>query len=142
MRVLLDTNVVLDVLLAREPFVHDAAELMGLIEQERIHGYLCATTVTTIAYLLEKASDASRSREAIGDLLKVFGIAEVDHVVLNSALNSSIDDFEDAVLHESAILTDLDAIITRNVRDFTSASLPVYLPKTFLAAHNADAAQR
>ncbi len=142
MRVLLDTNVVLDVLLAREPYVHEATKLMGLIEQERIHGYLCATTVTTIANLLEKASDTSRSREAIGDLLKVFGIAEVDHVVLHSALSSSIDDFEDAVLHESAILTDLDAIITRNVRDFRSASLPVYLPQTFLAAHNADTARR
>lgn len=136
MKVLLDTNVVLDVLLAREPFVGDGAELIELIERKDIQGYLCATTVTTISYLLEKARDARSALDAIRDLLKICEIAEVNRAVLTSALDSSIDDYEDAVLYEAAVLADIDAIITRNIRDFASSQLPIRLPHEFLAAYH------
>lgn len=137
MKLLLDTNVILDVLLARQPFLQDAASLVALVEQQKIHGYLCATTVTTIGYLMTKEKGPGDARTALRRLLNLFHVTAVNHAILGTALDSPMKDFEDAVLHEAARSAGIDGIITRNVKDFSSASLPVYLPREFLAAYHA-----
>ena len=85
MRVLVDTNVVLDVLLARHPFVHASASVMGQVEQSKITGFLCATTVTTIDYLLAQAMPRAAARETLGRLLALFEVAPVTRAVLEEA---------------------------------------------------------
>ena len=137
MKMLLDTNVVLDVLLARQPFLQDAASLVPLIEQQRIHGYLCATTVTTDAYLVTKEKGAAAAHTALRRLLDLFDVATVNRSILGAALDLPMINFEDAVLHEAARSAGIDGIITRNVKNFSSASLPVYLPRELLAAYHA-----
>ena len=132
MKVLFDTNIVLDVLLDREHFYEHAACLMSLVERSVIQGFLCATTVTTIHYLLSKSLSDQRAKEGIDTLMSLFEVASVNRLVIEDALTSKFADFEDAVLHESARHAGADYILTRNIRDFKHAEIPTYSPVEFL----------
>jgi predicted nucleic acid-binding protein len=134
MRVLLDTNVVLDVLLARPPFVSAASEVFGLIENAQFHGLLCATTITTIDYLLTQSMPRPSARLALHRLLELFESAPVNRAVLEEALKSKIADFEDAVLDQAGRLSDAEIIITRNQKDFRHSSLRILGPDAFLSS--------
>lgn len=133
MNVLFDTNVILDVLLKREPFNADANILMQKVEAKHIRGLLCATTVTTINYYVIRKYSRKDALDGITTLLKVFDVAPVNKSVLDQATQSKIVDFEDAVLHEAARLAAADAIVTRNSKDFKSASLTIYQPHELIA---------
>lgn len=133
MRVLVDTNVVLDVLLDRRPFADAAAQVFALVENSRIEGFLCATTVTTLDYLLGRALAPAQAREALRRLLSLFEIAPVNRSVLEQALRSEISDFEDAVLEQAGRLVDVDAITTRNTKDFKNSSVTVFDPPELIS---------
>ena len=128
MKALFDTNVVLDLLLDREPFSRDAARCFSRVEAGEIEGWLCASTVTTLYYLIRKSAGAWKARESITLLLSLFEIAPVNKIALEGALQLSFKDFEDAVLHEAARLVDADVIVTRNTADFKHSSILVLLP--------------
>jgi predicted nucleic acid-binding protein len=133
-RVLLDTNVVLDVLLARQPFVGASAEVFGLVEQSRIEGLLCATTITTVDYLLTQAMPRPAARQALQKLLELFEIAPVNRAVLEEALKSKLTDFEDAVLDQAGRLAGAEVVVTRDQQDFRHADLKVLGPDELLAS--------
>jgi len=128
-RILFDTNVILDVLLDRQPFRTLAAQLVARVERQEIEGFLGATTLTTIYYLLAKVLGKQQARVAVQNLLKLFQVAPVDHAVLESAAESSIGDFEDAVLHDAGRTLRVDALLTRNGGDFTKGSLLILSPQ-------------
>lgn len=129
MRVLFDTNIILDVLLAREPFVTLSAELVNQVEAGKVEGFLCATTLTTIDYLVEKSLSKPQARTAIKTLLTLFHVADVNKRVLIQAADSAFSDFEDAVQYFSGRSVGIDAIVTRNPKDFKQAGIPVYSPQ-------------
>jgi len=132
-RVLLDTNVVLDLLLEREPFFTPARRLFVLIESGRIEGVLCATSVTTLHYLLGRALDGRRADRAVQTLLELFAIAPVDGAVLREASMVQGVDFEDDVIAASARRSGAEYIITRDRMGFGDAKVPVSSPEEFLA---------
>lgn len=132
MRVMFDTNVVLDLLLDREPFVTDAKVLISKVEQGEFTGLLCATTITTIHYLLLKSNGKEGSTKIIESLLKLFEIAPVTRVVLEDALQSNDKDYEDAVLYKSAYHVGANMIVTRDRKGFSKADMPILNPKEFL----------
>ena len=132
MKILFDTNVVLDVLLKRQPFYSDASKLFAKVELGELNAYLGATTLTTIHYLATKVLGKAQARKEIDKLLLLFDVAPVNRSVLANAVRSSISDYEDAVLHEAALALNLDGIVTRNVRDFKKATLSVYGPDELL----------
>lgn len=134
MRVLFDTNVVLDVLLAHEPHVGVAARLLSLVDEGRIGGVLSATTVTTIHYIAAKSVGSESAARHLRELLAIFDVAAVDRQVLLDALGLDFADYEDAVLHEAARAASATAIVTRNVADFATAAIPVFTPPDLLAA--------
>ncbi len=134
MRVIVDTNVVLDVLLARSPFVEPASRVFALIEQSKFEASLCATTVTTVHYLLTRFLSRDEGRQALRGLLELFEIAPVNRPVLEEALQSKIEDFEDAVLEQAGRLAGAEAIITRNTKDFRKSSIKALDPVEFLSA--------
>lgn len=129
MRVLIDTNVVLDVMLAREPFVAASAEVLSRVEAGELTGCVCATTVTTLHYLATQAVGAERALSEVRKVLSLFEVAPVSRSVLESALELGFKDYEDAVLHEAARQVDAQGIVTRNTRDFKAATLAVYTPE-------------
>ena len=135
---LVDTNVILDVLLDRSPFVENSSAIMGNIERRELTGILGATTVTTIHYLACKIIGKRAGTAVITKLLQIYQVAPVDQQVLLLALHSGFKDCEDAVLHAAAIQAGADAIVTRNTKDFTAAELPVYTPEEFLLKIQTD----
>lgn len=126
MKMLLDTNIVLDVLLDRMPFSDAAVELFSKVEDGTIIGYLCGTTITTVHYLAAKTIGAPQAQTEIKKLLSLFEVAPVNRHVLESALGADFTDFEDAVIHEAACHVGAEAIVTRNQKDFKKSRISVY----------------
>ncbi len=128
MKVLFDTNIILDVLLDRELFVELSASLVSLVEEKEIKGYLCATTITTIDYLITKSHNRQTAKNELSKLLGIFQICAVNEHVLQLALNSKFKDFEDAVQFYSGVCDNVDSIVTRNTKDYKEEQISVYTP--------------
>lgn len=126
MKILFDTNIILDVLMDRLPHSNAAVELFSKVEDGTIIGYVCGTTITTVFYLASKTLGAARAQIEIKKLLSIFEVAPVNRHVLESALELDFNDFEDAVIHEAACHIGADAIVTRNQKDFRKSRLSVY----------------
>lgn len=126
MRVLIDTNIVLDFLLWREPFLQDAERLFQAINTGQVIGYVTATTLTDIFYISRKQTRRiEQARQAVSETLTVMAICPIDRDVLELAFNSGLADFEDAVQIFSAVAQELDAILTRDAKGFLSSPVPV-----------------
>ncbi len=133
MRVLFDIDVIFDVLLQREPFVANAATLLNAVELGQIHGYLAPHAVTTIHYLVAKHLGQAGAREVVARLLRLFDIAIAGRVVFDTATQSKIRDFEDAVQTEYVLHLGLAAIVARNLDDYRAAGVIVYSPDEVVA---------
>jgi predicted nucleic acid-binding protein len=132
-RVILDLNIILAVLQKREPFYESSAALLAAAETDRIDGYLAAHSVTTLFYLIQKGRTSAEARAAITNLLQFLKIAPVGQTTIEQSLNLDYPDFEDAVQMISAVQCRADYLITRNIKDFQPALLPVLQPIDFLA---------
>ncbi|MEB3180461.1 MAG: PIN domain-containing protein [Nostocaceae cyanobacterium] len=126
MNVLIDTNIILDYLLQREPFFQDAELLFQALDVGEVVGYVTATTLTDIFYISRRHTRSiEQARQAVSETLTVMMICPVDRVVLESAFNSRLPDFEDAVQIFSAVAQGLEAIVTRDDQGFLSSPIPV-----------------
>ncbi|HEV2460312.1 MAG TPA: PIN domain-containing protein [Ktedonobacterales bacterium] len=135
MRILFGENVVLNVLLKREPWRAEARELWDAAAVDTIEGYLAPTTITTIYYLARKLpGGAEPARHAVQACLDTLEICPMDRRTLEAALAKSGGDYENNVQIVCAEVAQLDGIVTRNVPDFTAASCTVYTPAELLAA--------
>jgi len=133
--VVVDTNIVLDALLDRPGLADSACLVMRQVETGNLPAGLCATTVTTLDYLLCRHFDAATSRQAVRALLRIFEVAPVNRAVVDAALSSDMRDFEDAVLAHAAQASGARAIVTRNLRDFTASPVRAFTPEQWLALH-------
>jgi predicted nucleic acid-binding protein len=124
-RVLLDVNIVLDVLLDRQPFAQAASSVWSAVEQGRAKGLLAAHAVTTIHYLNARAVGPRLARETTDALLSVFDVAAVEEAVIRAALALRWRDFEDAVTAAAARRARCDVIVTRNPKDFRTSPVRV-----------------
>lgn len=121
MRILVDTNVVLDIFLNRHPFAGDANRLLSKIAIYQVIGYVSASSLTDIFYIAcRQTKSIAQGRQAIEMTLRLFQICPVDRSILETAFNSELSDFEDAVQIACAIDQGLDAIVTRNLQDFSA----------------------
>ena len=140
MRVLFDTNILLDVLLEREPHVEVAEKLVALVDNRRVEGYICATAATTIQYVGAKSLGPKVVHEHLRTLLGVFDVAAVDRHVLLRALDANgFTDYEYAVVHEAAHAAGCNALVTRDATGFGKATMPVFQPVELLAVVTASA---
>ena len=137
MRILLDSNVVIDFFEGREPFFEESARVMEQVEQGVATGLLCATTLTTITYLAGKTVGKRQAVEQVRQLLTLFEVAPVTRAVLDAALAGNMADFEDSVLAEAAHQAGAQAIITRNLKDFARSPVRAYTPRQWLAMGSA-----
>ena len=128
MRVLIDTNIILDFLLQREPFFQNAELLFQAIDQGQVIGYVTATTLTDIFYISRRHTrSVEQARQAVSETLTAMVICPVDRAVLELAFDSGLADFEDAVQIFSAVVEGLDAIVTRDVQGFLNSPVPPVL---------------
>ncbi len=128
MRILIDTNVVLDFLLDRQPFAEDAAKVFEKIDAGQVEGFIAATTITNIYYIVRKAGGAVAALGAIVQILTDLHICAVDKEILEQAIALNFKDFEDAVQCACGIAHGVDAIVTRDASGFTKAGILVIAP--------------
>ena len=133
MKLLIDTNVVLDVLLRREPFFRTAAEVLNLTQRDDVREYVSASAITDIYYIANKQM---KDRDAVRDLLKrllmIVSVAAVSEWEIQNALNLAWGDFEDSVQYSVALLNEMDGIVTRNPSDYQEANMRIWLPEQVL----------
>ena len=132
MKILIDTNVILDIALERKPFVKQAAILLKAVQQYKIQLFMTATTVTDLYYITRKEKGKETALEFIEDLLQFVEVASVDKHVIIQALHSDIPDFEDAIQECSAKNEAIKIIVTRNEEDFKKSDLEIHSPESFL----------
>ena len=136
MKILLDTNIILDVLLKREEFFLKSREIFILVEEKKAEGFLSASSFTTIHYLISKHLSKQEADEAIGILLKLFEVTSLDKNIIKSAVKNNGVDFEDSVIYSSAYHNGIDYIITRDKRGFKNSKVECQNPDNFLAFWN------
>lgn len=133
MKLLIDTNVVLDVLLRREPFFRTAAEVLNLAQRDDVREYVSASAITDIYYIANKQlKDRTAVRDLLERLLKIVSVAAVSEQEIRNALNLTWADFEDSVQYSVALLNEMDGIVTRNPDDYQEANMRIWLPEQVL----------
>jgi predicted nucleic acid-binding protein len=133
MKVLLDTNVILDFAMKRYPFYPDSIAVFKILGKQKISAYISASIATDIVYILSKKFNKEQALLFLRELINNVEIAGVDKKTINNALSSGWADFEDAVQAQVAIENDMDMIITRNSKDFREMkTVKVLTPQEFI----------
>lgn len=139
MRAFIDTCVVIDALQSREPFAKDAQGVFLAAANNLFLGYISAKSVTDVYYLMHRHThDDKASRDILNKLFALFDVLDTAGIDCRKAVLSPVSDFEDAVMVETALRSEVDCIVTRNPRDFTKSPVPVYEPKAFLKLLETD----
>lgn len=124
-KILVDSDVILDLLLARPPYFPAAARLFTAFQEGQLEGYVSSLSFSNLFYLLRKHSSGPDAVALLRKLHLITRVAPVDEKVVDLALAADFSDFEDALQYFAAVEQGLDAIVTRNRRDYRSAKLPV-----------------
>jgi predicted nucleic acid-binding protein len=132
-KILIDTDVILDFFLDRNPFSEDATVLLNLCRDGKIQGFVTPVMISNIYYILRKVAKHDKVLKSIKILLKTIYVLEINNSIILRALNSEFKDFEDALQNFSAENhEDISVIITRNTKDFKTSKLSVMTPGTYL----------
>jgi predicted nucleic acid-binding protein len=131
-KLLLDTNILLDIVLGRDPHFNSSFRLFQRIDHIKIEGFVSATTVTDIYYVARKVKGPEVALNFVSDLIQVVGVLGVDRGVIEAALVAGFKDFEDAIQAVTATVNEMDYVITRNKTDFSVSDVPALTPDEFL----------
>lgn len=133
MKLLIDTNIIMDILLRREPFFEKSVEIMNLVLEGEVQEYVSASAITDVYYIAyRQMRDKKMVRCLIANLLKVVSIACVSEKEIENALALEWNDFEDSVQYSVALLNDMDGIVTRNPSDYKRAEVSIWSPESLL----------
>ncbi len=131
-RLLIDTNIILDLLAKREPFYKDAARLFSEAYRGNVKLFTSALSIANVNYVLLKHGNPGKSRQILRKLKLITGILSLDDRIIDLGLNDdAYSDLEDAFQYYTAIENNIDVIITRNLRDFKKAEIPVMTAGAF-----------
>ena len=132
-KILIDTNVLLDYLLEREPFFDDAKEVILSCTDGNVKGCIAAHSISNMFFILRKDYNAKERREVLLNLCKIFDVEGIDKAKLISGLgNDAFSDFEDCLQMECAKSYEADYIVTRNVSDYETSEIKAITPKDYL----------
>lgn len=138
MKLLLDTDVLLDVLAEREPWYDHSATVLSLAESDNVDGFVAAHSASTLFYLSAKHLGSQRATSTLVELLRILTVAPLDHETVLRGLALGWSDFEDALQMLAGVGVSADYLVTRNPGDFKDASLPVVTPTELLAFLSSD----
>lgn len=137
MRIYLDTCIIIDYLTDRKPYSDDSERILSLIANNKICGYVSASCITDIHYILKKYfHDEKIVRKHLIDLLSLVEVFDTLAYNIKTIFDSPIPDFEDALIEEIAYQTKIEYIVTRNTRDFKNSRVEVVTPKKLLTIYN------
>jgi predicted nucleic acid-binding protein len=129
----IDTDVIIDFLINREPFSREAAIIFTLIDQKKLRGYTSSLTFSNLYYVLRKFETHQKIISKLDRLARMISILKVEEQTIKNALASDFHDFEDSIQYFSAIENKkIVVIITRNTKDFKNSDIPVMTPRDYL----------
>lgn len=137
-KVFVDTDIVLDLLSAREPHYIYAAELFSLSDEESVKLFVSALTFANVHYILSKQLSATKSRKLILKFKTLVHVLPVNDKIIELALASDFSDFEDAIQYNTAIDNGITVILTRNLRDFKKSDIAVLTSQQYLESLEDD----
>lgn len=132
MKIFVDTNVLLDVLIEREPFYKDSAVVWTMVEKKLVKGYISAISVNNIYYISKKMKGKSEAEQLMDKVLKDFKIISLTYEIIKLSRTISGKDFEDVIQYFSALQKGCDFIVTRNKKDFPQKEIEVLEPAEFI----------
>lgn len=133
MKILIDTNIVLDLIQQRQDFYDDARDVFAAIRDERIEGYVTVKSLMDIHYVTKHIlHDEAKVRTIIQNLLTLVKLLDSSAADASAALDSSVNDYEDALMSATASSNDIDYICTRNIRDYRNSVVAAILPVDLL----------
>lgn len=134
----LDTNVILDLLLDREPFNEVIAEIFEIAGERSIQPYVSSLTIANVNYIIGRIEGVRKAKNKTKKLLQLVEVENVGkNAVMNSA-NSTFKDFEDGIQHFCAVESNHKIIVTRNTKDFKASELSILNPREYLAKCSAS----
>lgn len=132
-KILIDTDVILDFFFDRDPFSENAAKILSLCESKEIAGFVTPVIISNVYYLLRQTAKHEKVIEKLKKLVSIIDVLVMNKDSILHALNSEFKDFEDALQNYSAELNkEIDIIITRNTKDYKKSSLGVMTPDNYL----------
>ena len=138
MKIFLDTNILMDVLLARQPFCIHSARLLELCANGQLDGNVSTIAFPTLAYILRRGHTAEYVRKKLNLLTNIIMPVDFTGVLLKQAMLLPFDDLEDAMQYTCAMSCGAEAIVTRNIKDYTDSRIPLFVPEDFLAMFSAS----
>ena len=130
-KVFIDTDVILDVALARNPFFPASKMILAMAENNFIIGSISSNCIANIYYILRKLGGDIKAREFISNIVKYISVITINHQSVLKALKSKFSDFEDALQYYSALENQCEYIITRNIEDYKNSKINILLPEEF-----------
>jgi len=127
-QILIDTNIILDIALHREPFFETACQIFEKIDQGEIKGFITTSSITDIYYVSKKTCGQKKTIKFIHELIDIIEVLSVTKEIIMNALNTDFKDFEDAVQYCTAGMNYIDVIVTRNKSDFELSTIEVCSP--------------
>lgn len=132
-KILVDTDVILDFFFDRKPFSENSTTILNLCEKKIIEGYVTPVIISNIYYLLRRNAKHEKVIEKLKLLLTILNVLKMDKSTIEKALNSDFKDFEDALQNFSAVnFGEIEAIITRNIKDYKRSEIGVLTPESFV----------
>lgn len=125
---LIDTNVVLDVILGREPWAADAARVLDSVARGAAHGFLAGHAVSTVHYIVQREAGRAAANTGVSDLLQVLVVVPLDSADFQRALALGLGDYEDAVQVAAGLKAGADFLVTRNRKDYKGAPITPLTP--------------
>lgn len=133
MKILVDTNIIIDALAGREPFRESAEQIFLLAANQIEDMYITASSATDIYYLIRKhLHNTEQSKNTMSKLYQLFGVLDVTAKDCQDALVSDMKDYEDAVISCCAKRNQMDYIVSRNIKDYEQSKIKALLPDEFI----------
>ncbi len=134
MKILVDTDILIDVALDRQPFADDSSLLLDALQAKQIEGYIAWHSISNLYYICSSGKKKQKIKAYINDLTDFLQVAETGTVAIKRALSIKINDFEDAMQIAAAFECGADIIATRNIVHYQKSPIPAHLPKQIIGS--------
>jgi predicted nucleic acid-binding protein len=133
-KVFIDSDILLDLFLSRNPFSVYTQEILRLAEGGELTASTSSIIVNNLYYFIKKYTDKDSAKKAIKQLMKFCSVLPVDETIVSAALDSNFGDFEDALQYHTALKFNCEKLLTRNLKHYKQATIPVLTAEQFLKA--------
>ena len=132
MRIFVDTDIIYDLLAKREPFYQAAARLFTLGDEGKIQIFISSLSLANLHYLLSREMSSFEAKQILRKFMVLVQIAPLNEKIIDLALNSEFNDFEDAIQYYSALQNEIEILLTRNIKDYKKAQIAILTAKDFI----------